>query len=281
MRKLILIAILTAFMAAICLPASAEEKPSETKVENLPWNKFTVNLGTFLSATNSNVRLSANGLGVGIDVEEALGLDVTTTVFRANGLWRFSDNRRHRAELSWFALRRKGSTQLGQDITIDGVTYPTGTAVNTAFNLDVYKASYTYSFFQDDRMDVGVGGGLYIMPITFEFNATGLVNGNTSEAVTAPLPVFTLRADFALTPKWILKTQADLFYLEYKQFKGAVYDSRIAVEYKAFKNVGFGLGVENFNLGVEAEGEDYPEIDLMGKIEYRYFGGMLYASIYF
>ena len=84
-----------------------------------------------------------------------------------------------------------------------------------------------------------------------------------------------------MTPKWLLKTKLDMFYLEYEQFKGMVYDTSMAVEYKAFKRVGFGLSVENFNLAVEAEGEDYPEIDLVGKIEYRYFGAMLYAKVYF
>jgi hypothetical protein len=168
-----------------------------------------------------------------------------------------------------------------QDITIDGVTYPTGTQVNTSFDLDVYKATYSYSFLQDDRMDIGAGIGLYIMPLRFKFSASGLVNGQVSEAITAPLPVLGLRADFALTPKWFLLSKIDLFYLEYKQFKGAVYDTSVAVEYKAFKRVGFGLGVESFNLAVEAEGEDYPGIDFRGKIEYQYLGAMLYASFYF
>jgi hypothetical protein len=281
MKRLIPVLILMAFLAAICPPVFAEEKPAEQKAKNLPWDKFDINLGTFVSSTDSSVRLSAKGVGLGIDVEEALGLDTTTTVFRANGLWRFTDNRRHRAELSWFAVRRTGDTKLGRDITIDGVTYPTGSQVNTAFDVDVYKASYSYSFFQDDRMDVGAGIGLYIMPINFEFTASGALNGYASESVTAPLPVLTLRADFALTPKWFIKSSMDLFYLEYGQFKGSVFDTKLAVEWKAFKHVGFGLGVENFNLDVEAEGKDYPTLDLVGQIEYKYFGAQLYAAFYF
>jgi len=281
MSRLILVAIVTVFLAMPCASALAEESDAKKTAEDLPWDKASISLGSFISSTNSNVRLSADGLGIGIDVEEALGLDTTQTVLRAGGIWRFSDNRLHRAELSWFALRRDGSTQLTQDITIDGVTYPTGTQASTSFDLDIYKATYSYSFLQDDRMDIGAGIGLYIMPIRFEFTASGVVNGQVSEAITAPLPVFGLRADFALTPKWLLKSNIDLFYLEYEQFKGMVYDTSVAVEYKAFKRVGFGLAVENFNLAVEAEGEDYPEINFMGKIEYRYLGAMLYCRIYF
>ena len=281
MRRLILVAIVTVFLAMPCASAFAEESDAKEKAENLPWDKGSISLGSFISSTSSNARLSANGAGVGIDMEEALGLDTTTTVVRAGGIWRFSDNRRHRADLTWFASRRDGSTTLGQDITIDGVVYPTGTQVTTGFDLDVYKATYSYSFFQDDRMDIGAGLGLYIMPLRFEFSASGLLTGQVSESITAPLPVFGLRADFALTPKWFLKSAMDIFYLEYQQFRGGVYDTSVAVEYKAFKRVGFGLSVENFNLAVEAEGEDYPGIDFKGKIEYRYLGAMLYARIFF
>jgi len=281
MRRLILAAIVTVFLSMTCVSASAEESDAKKKAEDLPWEKASINLGSFVSSSSSNIRLSAKGVGVGIDVEEALGLDTSTTVFRLGGTWRFSDNRRHRADLTWFALRRDGNKNIGQDIVIDGVTYPTGTRVDTGFDLDVYKAAYSYSFFQDDRMDVGAGIGLYVMPIRFEFRASGLLAGNVSESVTAPLPVFGLRADFALTPKWLIKSSIDLFYLEYEQFKGAVYDTMVGVEYKAFKRVGFGLAVENFNVAVEAEGEDYPEIDFKGKIDYRYLGAMLYAKVYF
>lgn len=281
MKRVIRVLILVVFLATICPPAFAEENAAKKKAEALPWDKASITLGSFVSSTNSNIRLSANGLGVGIDVEEALGLDITTTVFRVGGTWRFSDNRRHRADLTWFALRRNGDKTIGQDIIIDGVTYPTGSQINTGFDLDVYKAAYSYSFFQDDRMDVGAGIGLYVMPIRFELRAAGLVNGQVSESITAPLPVFGLRADFALTPKWHLKSSIDLFYLEYEQFKGAVYDTTVGVEYKAFKRVGLGLAVENFNVTVEAQGEDYPEIDFMGKIDYRYLGAMLYAKVYF
>lgn len=280
MKRTLPALILIAFLTAACPSVFAEDAAKHT-TEKSPWDRFTINLGSFISSTDSNVRLSAKGVGVGIDVEEALGLDTTTTVFRVGGIWRFTDNRRHRADLAWFALRRAGDKTLGQDIVIDGVTYPTGTQVRSGFDIDIYKATYSYSFFQDDRVDIGAGLGLYIMPISFELNASGFLNGYTSESVTAPLPVLGLRADFALTPKWLIKSYFDFFYLEYEQFKGAVFDTKISIEYKAFKHVGFGLGVENFNIKIEAEGEDYPEIDLVGEIEYGYVGALLYATFYF
>jgi hypothetical protein len=281
MKRLIPVVILVAFLAVACPPVFAEEKTAKPPAENLPWSKYGIMAGAFASSTNSEIRFSANGIGLGIDVEEALGLDTSSTVFRLGGFWRFSDNRRHRADLSYFGLRRDGDTNLTQDITIDGIVLPTGTYVNTSLDMDVYKAAYSYSFLQDDRVDIAASVGLYIMPISFELNATGLLTTKVSETFTAPLPVLGLRADFALTPKWFLRSHFDVFYLEYQKFKGAIYSSSVGVEYKAFKNVGFGLAADSFNLVVEAEGEDFPGLDLTGKIEYRYLGGLLYAKYYF
>jgi hypothetical protein len=277
MRRLIPVVILTFLLAATCLPVFAEEKDAKDS----PWEKVSINLGSFVSSVDSSIRLSANGTGASIDVGEALGMDTSQTVFRTEASWRFTDNRRHRAELSWFALRRDGSKQLGQDITIDGVTYPTGTTVNSGLDLDIYKANYSYSFFHDNRMDIGASLGLYVMPISFELTASGFVNGYVAESVTAPMPVLGLRADFALTPRWFLKSDIDVFYLEYESFKGSLFDTKVALEYNAFKHVGFGLAVESFNVQVESEGEDYPQIDLVGQIQFQYIGAMLYAKFYF
>ena len=281
MRQYLLFVFVAIFMIACGPSAFAEEKAALKMPDNLTWRKAGISFGAFASSTNSDIRLSAKGLGVGIDLEEVLGLDTSSTVFRLDGFWRFSDNLRHRADLSWFSLNREGETALGQSIVIDGITYPVGTYVETTLNMDIYKAAYSYSFLQDDRIDIAVGIGLYIMPIEFKLSASGLLTSTVAESITAPLPVFGLRADFSLTPKWILRTRADVFYLEYEQFKGSIYSTSLGIEYKAFKHVGFGLATDIFNLAVEAEGEDYPEINFFGKFEYRYLGAMLYAKYYF
>ena len=214
-------------------------------------------------------------------MEDALGLESTTTVLRTDAYWRFTDNLKHRLEFTWFALRRNGNNTLARNIEIDGVTLPIGTQVESKFDFDIYKLGYSYSFFQDNRMDIAAGLGLFIAPINFELNATGLVTNYTAESLTAPLPVFTIRGDFAITPKLFLKNQIELFYLEYENYKGGIYDYKINLEYNWFKHVGVGVGLETFNLGLEAEGSDYPGVDFVGQIGFRYTGAMLYAKFYF
>jgi hypothetical protein len=260
---------------------------AESKTDANPWDKFSVNLGVFISATDSSVRIGS-GLGVDIDVEDLLKLDTETSVFRLDSYWRYTQNRRHRLDFTWFSIRRDGATSVGQNFTIEDpnnpgntITIPAGTEVTSYFDLDIFRLGYSYSFFQDDRIDLAAQFGLFVMPISAGLSATGFVNGAEAADITAPLPAFGLRIDFALTPKWYLRNGIEVFYLKYDNFEGSLYSGKMAVEYNPWKHVGIGLGFENFRVNLQADGEDYPGIDFRGNLEYNYVGLQLYGRVFF
>ena len=264
-----------------CQPALANELNSQEK----PWKKFSVDAGVFLTTVDSSVRFGT-GLGVDIDVEKALDLDSTSTVFRADALWRFTQNRRHRLDFTWFSLRRDGNRRVVDDITFeddDGntITIPSGTSVEAFFDLDIYELAYTYSFFQDERIDLAAGIGIYVMPIDFGIKVSGLLDEEKEEKFTAPLPVFGLRMDVALTPQWFIRTGAQVFYVEIDDFKGSIMEFRTALEYNPWTHVGIGLGFDTLGIRLESENEDWPGIDLEGKIEFNYAGLLLYLRLFF
>lgn len=258
---------------------------SEQDSERLPWEKFSANFGIFLSAMDSTVRIGS-GLGLDIDVEDFLGLETTNSVFRAEALWRFSNNRRHRLDLSWFSFSRDGSRRLLDDIIIEDengeeITIEAGTDVDAYFDLDIYQIGYSYSYFQDDRIDMGIGLGVYVMPLEFGISAVGAVEESGSLDFTAPLPVISLRMDIALTPKWFIRSGYEIFYLEYDRFEGSIMKINAALEYNPWKHVGMGLGFDSFQIKVKADGEDFPEIDMRGNIKVSYIGLQLYLRLFF
>jgi hypothetical protein len=279
MKKIIFVYLITLIIAFFSPPLLAHEEEKEKKEE--PWEKFTLNLGWFFTDLESSVRFGLKGVGIEIDVEEALGFDTKTSVFRVDSFWRFSRNRRHRADFSWFALRRDGTKTLGRDIEIGDTTFPLGSTVKSSLDIDIFKGGYSYSFLQDDRIDMAAGLGLFVMPISFEISASGVFEGQESESITAPLPVLGLRADLAITPKVFLKSSFEILYLEIATFKGSILDVKISLEYNPFKYVGFGIGFESFRAGVEADKEDYPEVDFRGKIEFEYSGIQLFGKFHF
>jgi hypothetical protein len=265
----------------IIQPAFAENPASQ----DTPWEKFSLDLGYFIANTDTSIRLGS-GLGVSVDVEDLLGLDTTNSAFRVDASWRFTDNRRHRLDFQWFSFRRDGSRTIGEDIHYkdkDGIeqTIDAGTHVKSFFDFDIYEVAYSYSFFQDDRIDLAGSLGLYVMPIEFGLTATGLLNAGGSESFTAPLPTLGVRADFAITPKWFFRSGIKVFYLEIGEFSGSILEANAAIEYLPWKHLGFGLGLDSLNVQVEADGEDYPGIDFKGEVDFQCTGLLLYAKLYF
>ena len=125
------------FIIGFILLLSVPVQPlmADDSVKDSPWKKFSFNLGGFFSTSSTDLRFGS-GVGVSIDVEEFLGLDTETSVFRLDSYWRFSDNRRHKVDFSWFSYNRSGDRTIGEDITIsppegEDIVIPTGTKVET------------------------------------------------------------------------------------------------------------------------------------------------------
>ena len=244
-----------------------------------PWARFSASLGGVAAAVNSGVRVGFPGVGISVDLEELLGLDTGTTTVRAEGFWRFTQNRRHRFDVSWIDLSRSGETTVDQEIDLgNGDTIAIGAQVNTRLDLNLLRAAYSYSIFQDDRFDLALSGGLYVAPIEFDLQATGISSFSTSFGITAPLPVFGFRMDFAITPRWYLRSDLNVFYLEFSGFRGGITSASTSVEYRPWDHVSFGLGIDTFNLAVEANGStSVPGIDEAGSVDFGYTGLLLYV----
>ncbi|MFC1799494.1 hypothetical protein ACFL2Z_01090 [Candidatus Eisenbacteria bacterium] len=276
MLKALSLVVLSAALLAFGTAVMAED---EAGGERETWRRFDLGVGGFLNAVNSSIMLGAEGVGVNIDVEELLGLKSRTTAFRAAGFWRYTENRRHRLELSWFAVRRSTDHVIDRNIDLGDTLFLEGTLIKSSLDIDIIKVAYGYSFFQDDRVDLAVSGGFFVMPLGFEASVTKETTRSTRSAdITAPLPVLGFRTDIALTPRWYLRSGFQLFYIEIGDFRGGITDLTGVVEYVPYDNLGFGLGFESFALSVEAQGSDYPGIDFKGRLDFEYVGLLFYVK---
>ena len=78
-----------------------------------------------------------------------------------------------------------------------------------------------------------------------------------------------------------MRQSVNLFYIEVGTFKGNLTELNLSLEYNAFKYVGFGLGINSFNLNFENQNQDYPNIDFKGQFGYKLSGAILYLKGYF
>jgi hypothetical protein len=72
-----------------------------------------------------------------------------------------------------------------------------------------------------------------------------------------------------------------VFYFQYQNFSGGLFDAKVGLEYNIWKHFGVGVAYDYFRLQVKAEGQDYPYIDLVGKIQFNYGGILLYGKLFF
>ena len=120
------------------------------------------------------------------------------------------------------------------------------------------------------------------MPIEFgvEAIAGGIGQRKLVEDITAPLPALGIGFDFAITPKWFLRQQVELFYLEIGDFEGQLFSTSLALEYLPWKHFGFGIGFDAMAIEVKAQGSDYPGINFTGEVEFRYAGLQFYVKFF-
>ena len=270
----------------LLLSLSVGPSAADDTVEDSPWEKLSFNGGIFASRSATEVRFGS-GLGVEVNLEDALGMDSDTGVFRLETYWRFTKNRKHRVDLSWFSLLRTASKTITDDITIkppddDEIIIEAGTKVSSRYDMDIYQLNYSYSFIQDERLDFAGMAGLYLMPISFGLEITGVADAKTSQSFTAPLPALGLRLDILMTPKWYFRTSTQLFYIEYESYTGSLTSTRAAVEYNPWKRVGLGVGVDALGMSVQADDPDeIPGFDLRGNVDFSYIGLYLYGRVFF
>jgi len=245
------------------------------------WERFSFNLGGFITGLNSDIQLSSQevGLGATINVEDALGLETSSLVLRSEMEYHFGKRKHQTARLGYFSLIRNARKVLDSEIEIGDETFPVGTEVTSKFNLRIFKGTYDYSFYMDERVKLGVSIGLFIMPISFSTSALGL-SDEVADFI-APLPVLGLGANFAITPKLYLKQSIEILYLEISTFKGSISDMNIRFEYDPWKHFGFGLGLNAYRLNITAYKDDSALLDFKGTIKTSYTGILFYGKYYF
>ena len=249
-------------------PAIADEDDDD-------FNRFGISIGVFLTDRESKSRLngSLGETGTIIDLEGDLGLDSSDTVFRFDGYYRF--NEKHRIDLSAFDLSRSKTRVIDEEFEWGDTIYPIDATVKGEFGLAIYKLAYTWSFMRRDKGYLGLTAGLYIASFKTSLRVVDL-GAIESDTVTAPLPVFGLRGEYALSDKFTFRGSAEIFAIEYEEYNGSLYDLYAGVDYQLFEHTAIGLGINSVQLDIGITRESFK-----GTFDWRYDGGLLFLKFDF
>ncbi|MDX2444867.1 MAG: hypothetical protein QNK30_13810 [Bacteroidales bacterium] len=280
-KKFFLNLFLFFFITTFFSLAQENSKKSRTDSLNYSWERFSVNLGGFITGMNSDIALGVEqlGLGITINLEDALGLKTSMLALRGEAGYVFGKRKRSTFRFHYFGLFRNSSKVLESDIEIGDNIFPIGTEVNSRLNISNFKVNYDFNFYMDKRVKLGFTVGLFIMPINFSLTAMGFSEG--SAYFVAPLPVLGIQSNFAITPKIFLRQNIQILYLEISNFKGNILDFNARIEYNVWKHIGFGLGINSHRMSISGVKDGENLLDFDGSLKTGYTGLLFFAKYYF
>ena len=246
------------------------------------WPRYSLEAGFYATNINSNFRLGAERLGIGLEInfEDALGLNTSSLTVTGNFLYRFSKNRRSAMQVSYFQISRKASKTLEANLEIRDTVFTAGTTLGTKFTLSVVQLDYCYSILLDDRVNLYASFGFYVVPLSFSFNRDD--KRSEKSDFTAPLPNLGFGTYIYLTPKLLIIQRLNVLYLKVPNYEGGMTDIHVGLEYQPWKRFAFGAGYNAFNINIEATKDATLLVgDLIGNIGYKQNGLIVYAAVNF
>lgn len=166
---LLMVSILTTLVVS---PPLRAEEGSATPLQD----KLMLRGGwAYVFGATANVSVGGPVLGVGanVDFTRTLGGDTSTDAFRLDGLYRFND--RHAIGLSWYRVGLGGEKILNQQVQIRDQIVAAGASTQTSLSFNIYRLLYNYSFYRNDKVELGFSPGLYIAQTKFNFAGQGTI----------------------------------------------------------------------------------------------------------
>ncbi len=279
--KLLLGLLLLVALSDLTLQAQDPKKETDKDSLQYHWETFSVSAGGFLAGMNSDISImgSESGLGINIDMEDALGLSTSTFAFRGEAEYNFGSRRRSHVKISYFGLIRNSNKTLEAELEIGNSVFPIGTELSSRFDLQIIRGLYDYAYFKDERISLGVSGGFYVLPVNLELGAGNVVEEGAT--FVAPLPVLGMRNVFFITPKILVKQSLEVLYIKISNYQGSISDLNVWLEYNPFKHLGFGLGYNTFHFNFNSIQSTGNDRDFIGSLETGYTGLLFYGRYFF
>jgi len=264
------------FLFLVALSAALIFSEASAEVSDKPFeNRFSFSAGAFVTDHDTKIRLDSDmGLGTVVNLENDLGLDATTDIFRIEASWRFAE--RHNISVGIFDLSQDGSRTVDQEFIIEGETFSVGESVLTDWKMRLVELGYSYRIRGNERTQWWLDIAFFIQDTAITVAETATGGDVASEDVVLPLPKFGVAVDHAFSNRWIGHAGLDLFKLEVGDVGGSLIDLRATLDYRFTDNFSVGAGWHWIKVTVDL---DRPVSGWKGRINWDTRGLMLYGRL--
>jgi hypothetical protein len=218
-------------------------------------DRYSMSIGAYSVDARTSARVDAAGgkIGTSFSFEDDLGIDPDAWARDFGFTARVGE--RHRFELERFAFERSGERSNTRQITIRDDVYDVGLVLETSFDTDVTRLSYSYLFARDNNHEVGVAVGVHVTDFSMGVRVAFLPLTSATEesaGTTAPLPVVGAHGAYRPFPRWIFRGQAQIFRLEAGGYDGALNHVALEMEHNTFHHLGFGVALDYFEVDLDS-----------------------------
>jgi len=257
--------------AAVLLAAAAT---AHAEAGNPLNDTVSVSLGGFLLDTNTKIRVNGDThTGDEFDADKDLGLKDSDR-FRIDGYWRFLP--RQRIRVMYFNTDNTQTRTLDRNIEVGDNDYLISGEVTAGIKTTVTAISYEYDFWQSDKYEFGLIGGIH--NLKFNFHIDGTANGlnasksNTAEA-NGPLPLVGVHGVWRWNEKFFLDAGAQFLKINYDPYNGRFTDYTASFNWQATKNFAVGAGWNSFVTKVDVSGDRFD-----GSLRWAYGGMRIFVT---
>ncbi|GMR14638.1 MAG: hypothetical protein BMS9Abin30_0243 [Gammaproteobacteria bacterium] len=241
-------------------------------------DNFMVSLGIFKS--DNSFTVAANGVinpdEDQIDFDDKVGVDSSSTLFNGQLRWKFGKQRKWSLWGQYFKNDATGEAVLEEDVEWQDIIFREGTFVEAGVKMEIVRVFVGRSLVKNPQHDFGIGIGVHNLSLGAFIEGEILIDDGTTEfrqgdvSNSQPLPNVGTWWDFSPARNWLIHARVDWISANVGDLNGTLWNTVAGVNYQAFRNVGFDLSYQFFNLNLKVDSAEW-----IGEIDMRYSGPVL------
>ena len=236
-------------------------------------DRFQIRLGPFFANIDSTITFPS---GQEVDLEERFDDSALTGAFSLN--WRVTP--RINLAFGYSRVKRDDSVTLEQNEPLgDLAVLPAGSKFSGEFNTTVYHFGAAYSVFRNEKSECAISLGVSALNLEdmLAFTPAGGPEVTLLESdVTEPMGSIGIGGTYAFSPQWLVRGRVGYLGVSLGDIDGTLWDVKGAVEFRPWKNVGFGLAYTYNDADITVE-KDSGDTD----VNWTYQGPFAYLTLGF
>jgi hypothetical protein len=273
------------FVAALLAAAAVAQ--ADSPAEELLHDRFNVDLGTFVVASNLNGSLTgtANTTDQSVNFDKQFGTDADQTRWRLEFLWRITQ--RQQLRFMYFDNDIRHTRTIDRNLEWGDYTFLANGQVTAEQKFQVYELNYEFAFLRRDNYEIVASGGIHFDQLSLKLSGNASLTVDTptgpveqaatlttkQSSVPAPLPVLGLRGDWAVSDHVYLEASGQVFKFSYQGINGNWSDLRAGAAWMFNHHFGVGIGYDRFATHV-----DVSKGSFSGRLNVGYQGALIYVK---